>query len=615
MSSKLKLFQSPPSLPSSLLKSPPDAVPPTDELETLHSELLQLKQKTLERAKKAGEDLKTIEESFRRMKEREKGKSKAIEKIKREYTPILDNVDDRLANSLQATQYKSRNSSLPLGSVPPSARSSVDLRKSFVGDSKDKKKKKRKRDHEDSDIDMGTTPALSIAAPLTAGTEPPRPRKATPPVNNHIHPPKAQKSTSSLPPPTTKQQFGPDFTLHQTRSLTTTRPSLPPPPVAGPSKPTEVTEDFTKLKPPATTAVSTFYTSIEPWIRPIKEEDVGFLEYTGDEIEPFIMPKLGRHYTELWDDEDAGIVAYPTDADSSVFAPPDPKFEPSQLLDSECSTEEKGHGPLTERVIAALLPAPDQTVWKGVKAAEDAMEGRPGGSGAAAARREKMNVSDLEARIRDTMRTNGLIDGMPDYTEKLDDPIATALRHAQRELRSVLATNKKRRERLVAVARDRLAYQEYLDLRDSIDKNINTLFSKLQKKDGPKLGRKKKVKGGDSAPPPVASKSNGNPGNPLGGISALPPCPAALGLGPDDENKLVVPEQLKQLVETRRQWVDQVGAIFEEKEREEPGRIWGVPKESLFKGIDEEVQAMLSGLDGGKWIEKRKARSDAMDVG
>lgn len=170
-------------------------------------------------------------------------------------------------------------------------------------------------------------------------------------------------------------------------------------------------EDFSKLKQPAQTVVATFYTSIEPWIRPIKEEDVGFLEHTGDEVEPFIMPKLGRHYTELWEEEDMGILAMPSDADPSIFAPPDPKFEPSQLGETDVLNEEKGHGPLTERVIAALLPAPDLT-WKGVKAAEDAMEGRPGGSGAAAARREKMNVTDLEARIRDTMRSNGLLDGM-----------------------------------------------------------------------------------------------------------------------------------------------------------------------------------------------------------
>jgi hypothetical protein len=85
MSSKLVPFSRPESpIRSAIFKGPPDAVPATEELEALHEELKQLKLKTLERAKKAGEDLKTIEESMRRMKEREKGKAKLVEKIKRE---------------------------------------------------------------------------------------------------------------------------------------------------------------------------------------------------------------------------------------------------------------------------------------------------------------------------------------------------------------------------------------------------------------------------------------------------------------------------------------------------------------------------------------------------
>jgi transcriptional adapter 3 len=84
MSSKLVPYLSPPVIRSSILKSPPENVPPTDELEALHAELKSLKQKSLERARKAGEDLKTIEESLRRMKEKEKGKAKATEKVKHE---------------------------------------------------------------------------------------------------------------------------------------------------------------------------------------------------------------------------------------------------------------------------------------------------------------------------------------------------------------------------------------------------------------------------------------------------------------------------------------------------------------------------------------------------
>jgi transcriptional adapter 3 len=179
-----------------------------------------------------------------------------------------------------------------------------------------------------------------------------------------------------------------------------------------------VQEDFSKLKHPSQITINTFYASIEPWIRPIKEEDVGFLEFTADEVEPYVMPKLGRPYSEVWEEEDTALYGGPMPGFTPARVPggqgatsvPTPKWDPSTLVEPDLVTEEKGHGPLTERLISALLPIPDLTVWKGVKAAEDAMEGRPGGSGAAAARREKVNVSDLEDRIRDTMRFYGLLD-------------------------------------------------------------------------------------------------------------------------------------------------------------------------------------------------------------
>ena len=155
-----------------------------------------------------------------------------------------------------------------------------------------------------------------------------------------------------------------------------------------------------------------------------------------------MIPKLGRHYSEVWEDDDMAL--YPPGGlpapqiTSPSFAAPVPKWDPSTLMEPDLLTEEKGHGPLTERLISALLPMPDMTVWKGVKAAEDAMEGRPGGSGAAAARREKMNVSDLEERIRDTMRFHGLLDGAVscDFKSqcvfKLMDLVARLLRESGR---------------------------------------------------------------------------------------------------------------------------------------------------------------------------------------
>ena len=232
----------------------------------------------------------------------------------------------------------------------------------------------------------------------------------------------------------------------------------------------------------------------------------------------------------------------------------------------------------------------------------------------------------------------------------MDDPIATALREAQRELRKVVATNKARKARLISIACDRLGYQEYLEVRDSIDKNIITLYHKLQRKDVPKVPKKKKkpLQGAAAAAAAAAASSGGAGAAEDASVGLLPQCPAALGLTQDDDNRLLVNEQLKQLVETRRHWVDSVGAVFDAKEMEMPGRLYGLPKRSVFEGVEEEVRAMLAapsvdandlnssingtsangarnqsgsskitnnGHGGVNGKGKERARSDAMDIG
>lgn len=163
-----------------------------------------------------------------------------------------------------------------------------------------------------------------------------------------------------------------------------------------------------------------------------------------------------------------------------------------------------------------------------------------------------------------------------------------------------------RRARLTTIARDRLAYQEYVDARDALDRNITAVYAKMQKKDGPKANKKKKK--------PVDASSNSANGAGMGNgantINGLPmPSPAALGLITDDEHQLTIPEQLKQLIETRRRWVDTVGAIFEQKESESPGRVWGLPRTSVYEEIDEEVKAEMERLGPpGRAEEVRDAR-------
>jgi transcriptional adapter 3 len=179
-------------------------------------------------------------------------------------------------------------------------------------------------------------------------------------------------------------------------------------------------EDFSKAKQPAHILVSTFYTSIEPYLRPIKEEDLGFLEHSGDELEPYIMPHLGQHYSEQWEDEDISLYDAVLPATQTIRATssygrpasvaPVLRWDPATLKDEDLLVEERGHGPLTERLVSALLPVEDSVVWKGVKAAEEAMEGRHGvGVGTAAGR--QVIVEDLERRIKDSLKYHKLLEG------------------------------------------------------------------------------------------------------------------------------------------------------------------------------------------------------------
>ena len=127
--------------------------------------------------------------------------------------------------------------------------------------------------------------------------------------------------------------------------------------------------------------INTFYTSIEPWLRPIREEDVGWLEYTADREELLVVPPLGRHYTEQWEEEDIAIYdGVPTLLDfstsrnlassSGIISGPLSKWDSSTIAESDV-TADKGLGPVTERLVSALLPAADQSTWKSLLQAEE----------------------------------------------------------------------------------------------------------------------------------------------------------------------------------------------------------------------------------------------------
>lgn len=161
----------------------------------------------------------------------------------------------------------------------------------------------------------------------------------------------------------------------------------------------------------------------------------------------------------------------------------------------------------------------------------------------------------------------------PDFAHPDDDQLVSELRTCQRLLRDQMAINQARKARLLEIAQDRVAYQEFVDSKESIERNILAAFAKLQKpakKDASSSVNKKKKHSSS------ATKVDEGP----------LPHPAVAGLPLTTDGQLVVPQQLKTYVDVRNDFVRAFGAALDQREREVPGSVYGLPRSSVYAGLD-----------------------------
>ncbi|TIA99935.1 hypothetical protein E3P96_02775 [Wallemia ichthyophaga] len=401
--------------------------------------------------------------------------------------------------------------------------------------------KKRKRDDDDSAV---APPPPSAASP--AGTPTPTTTTSTPTGQNLKSRRIRQVPKKSL-----------SFELPSTSQIP--RPPRTKPLPSTPKTQDVVNDDFVDKKPASQTQISSFYASIEPYLRPLGEDDLMFLSAKGDDVTPYTIPPLGRPYLSVWEAEDAGLPF--TSIDPPTIPPLSrPLLTAQDVTDDGLVNEDVSLGALSERLVSALLPTstPSQEYTEQADSVTS----------------DKVSVGVLDDALRRELIGLGILgesDSGP--TQPIDDEISTQLAQLQHILKAQSQMNSYRRLHLLERAKERIAGQEYLTLLSDIEKTIETGWTKRQKQIA-RIKKKKTEKATQIAQQQASKQSGKLPA--LSGTST-PSQTSQNNMSADLMSDLG--ESVKKAIECRTLLIENVGrALMEENDRH-PGKYFGVEEQ------------------------------------
>ncbi|KAI9497599.1 histone acetyltransferases subunit 3-domain-containing protein [Zychaea mexicana] len=317
--------------------------------------------------------------------------------------------------------------------------------------------------------------------------------------------------------------------------------------------------DFVRVKPKDQVSVLTFWSAMEPYFRPLTEDDRKFLLEKGDDVKPYLLPPLGRHYIETWAEEENAPVPQrgrsnspaatrregssgphnkdhgeSSSSSSSTAATamngtgptaaaagaggeagatgidakePDPIPERARYLkpgepltDDYLLTEDLSCGSLAERLLSSLVieDMVDITELKDLITLEDAATTDGGDSddvddmdvdsvSSSEGGRTVVELSndpsedivDFEERLKRELRYAGLFsDADIAWNAREDDDICAELRRLGRELKDQVSVNDFRKKRLLEVVDRQLQYEQYRNVLDTYDAQVEQCYMK-----------------------------------------------------------------------------------------------------------------------------------------
>ncbi|KIW74891.1 hypothetical protein Z517_11661 [Fonsecaea pedrosoi CBS 271.37] len=329
-------------------------------------------------------------------------------------------------------------------------------------------------------------------------------------------------------------------------------------------------KDFSNAKPTNQVAANTFLTYVEPYVRPLTEEDIAWLRERGDRTTPFLaVPRGKRSYQEIWAEEDSGSVPVENGNEKSLNHP---RGSLEQINDDNVATDQISTGPLASRLLSLLKfehrSPPSETNPTGdlntfMNDGNDTMDldGLTNGhdnsekplppaaavadqAPAKSSNSQRLDYVQSEERIKGELRHLGLLgqDENPDYDAHHDDDISERLRLLQGELRRVMVVNGARKSRLLDLAKERLAFQEYSTIHEDLDSQVQQAYLKRTRT----LGKTKKGGPGANKPKP-GSHGVGGPGTAMSVNRARD-----------------IGDSARMLMDRRKRWENCIGPVFKD---------------------------------------------------
>ena len=294
------------------------------------------------------------------------------------------------------------------------------------------------------------------------------------------------------------------------------------------------------------------------------------------------MPRRGkRHYTVVWAEEDGSLSRDTPEQDR--LPPNQPRGSLDQMDDELAETDQISGGPLLNRLLSTLRfehrtpPTEEKSQSNGLtngigessltngdhlngtqdsaptEEANNKSQTIPPATALASFERPPANAQNLshaqiDERLKAELRHIGFLspDNEPDYDAHYDDEIAERLRYLQEKLREVSVVNGARKQRVLELAQEQMAYQEFATILEDLDGQVQQAYLKRTRT----LGKTKK----NTKRPGGGGGGGGN--HPIqGGVSTANGGVAGI-------SKPGIGDVARQLMNRRAEWEAQIGPVF-----------------------------------------------------